>query len=131
LDIEKRNLEAGRGFEKARELVVEDDDATIIGVLEVVRGDVRVDSTGNLATGNHLVLTEGEEGSKLRRNLERAIETIIRSSGLSLFSIGVILAGAKLANKFSEGLDAALNLGNVGNKLSKVGHFYTSNTCFL
>ena len=131
LDVEKRNLEAGRGLEEVGELVVEDDDTTVVRVLEVVRGDIRIDATSNLAAGNHLLVAEGEEGSKLWRNLERAIETVIRSSRLSLLSIGVVLAGAELANELCEGLDAALNLGNVGNQLSKVSHFYTSNTCLL
>ena len=92
------------GLKKIAELIVHNKNATVVGVLETLIGDVLVDRLGHLAARDELVLLEAQERSELVGNLLLAVETVVLSTLLSLLAVGVVLLRLDLANELGEGL---------------------------
>ena len=92
------------GLEKVLELIVHDKNATVVGVLETLIGDVLVDRLGHLTAGNEFRLLETKERTKLVGNLLLAVEAVVLGTLLSLLAVGVVLLRLDLANELGEGL---------------------------
>lgn len=93
------------GLEKVLELIVHNKNATVVGVLETLIGDVLVDRLGHLTAGNELRLLETKERTKLVGNLLLAVEAVVLSTLLSLLAVGVLLLGLNLANELGKRLE--------------------------
>jgi hypothetical protein len=112
LKIQVRNLDILRRLEEVLELLIEDEDTTIVGVLETIVLDVLVHGARHLTTGDELPIGETQESAKLIRNLLLAVEAVILRTIGSLLTRGILLGGPDLANNLGERLDVVADGGD-------------------
>lgn len=112
LKIQVRNLDILRRLEEVLELLIEDEDTTIVGVLETIVLDVLVHGTSHLTTGGELPIGETQESAKLIRNLLLTIEAVILRTIGTLLTSGILLSRPDLANNLGEGLDVVTDGGD-------------------
>jgi hypothetical protein len=112
LKIQVRNLDILRRLEEVLELLIEDEDTTIVGVLETIVLDVLVHGASHLTTGDELPIGETQESAKLIRNLLLTIEAVILRTIGTLLTSGILLSRPDLANNLGEGLDIVTDGGD-------------------
>jgi len=100
-------------LQKIAKLLVEYENASVIGVLEVVRLYVLVDRTSDRATRNKLTLGEVQKDAKLLGNLLLAIEPVVLGAVGRLFTSRIVLLS----------LDLSYNLGERLKFVTERGHF--------
>ena len=114
LEVEVGHLNLRRGVEEIAEGIVEDNLATVLGVLQTLLGDVSVDQLGHFGSGYKIVLGDIEECSQLRAHILLAVETIIVGALLCLLTIGILLGALDLTNDLGEGFDISAKCGDLG-----------------
>src|SRR6056300_1654548 len=112
LEIEVRNLDILGWLEEILELLVEDEHATVVGVLETVVLHVLVHGARHLTTGDELPLGKTKENTKLFGNLLLAVETVVLRTIGRLLTGGILLGGPDLANNLGERLDVVADGGD-------------------
>tara|TARA_B100000768_G_scaffold44485_1_gene43262 strand:+ start:11738 stop:12184 length:447 start_codon:yes stop_codon:yes gene_type:complete len=127
LKVEESYLNVGRGSEKILELLVQDENSTVIGMLKAVLLNVCVNSTSHGTTRNELTVGETEEITELIRNLLLTVETVILSAVRRLLTSGIVKLSLDLTNDLSERLDVRANGGNLS-EASGVSRHYTLHT---
>jgi len=96
-----------RRREEVAELIVEDNLATVLGVLETLVDDVLVHELGDLRAGDELAFGKAEKLAQLRCDFLFAVEPVVLSTLLRLLAIRILLEVLHLADE----LDERLNLG--------------------
>src|SRR6056300_832733 len=104
LEVKVGHLNVGWGVEKSAKGIVEDNLATVIGVLETLVDDVLVDELRHLGTGDELASWKTEELTQLRRHILLTVETVVGGTSLSLLTIGILLSVLHLADELGERL---------------------------
>jgi hypothetical protein len=102
LNVQKSHLDSLWRLEELHELVVEDNHATILGVLEAILRNVRRDALGHVTARDAFAFRKAKKVPELGSNLLRSIEAVIRRSLLRLFTSGVLLVSANLAKKLED-----------------------------
>ena len=103
-----------RRLKELLELVVKDELTTVLGVLQLLLGDVLVDELGDLGARNELTLRKSEELTQLRCDFLLAVETVVGGAGLSLLTSRIILDVLHLADELGESLDIGAESGTCG-----------------
>ena len=104
LKVKESDLNVGRGLEKIAKLLVEDENATVIGVLETVSLNVLVDGLGHGATRDKLTLGKAQESTKLLGDLLFAVETVVLGTLSRLLAVGVVELRLDLSDNLGERL---------------------------
>jgi hypothetical protein len=117
LKVQESNLNIGGGLEKIAKLLIENENASIVGVLESVILDVLVDSTGYKATRNELVGGELKEIAELVGNLLLTVKSVVLGAVCRLLTGGIVKLSLNLTNNLSE----RLNFGTESGNLNKAG----------
>jgi len=104
LEVKESNLNVGRWLEKIAKLLIEDENATVVGVLETVGLDVLVDRLGHSATRDKLTFGKTQESTELLRDLLLTVETVVLSALSRLLAVGVVELSLDLSDNLSERL---------------------------
>jgi hypothetical protein len=107
----RHNNIRGRGEEIAK-LVVKNDLATVLGVLETLVNDVLVNELGNLRARDEIGFWKCQELTQLRCNFLLSVETVVRGTSLSLLTGRIILDTLHFTNELNERLDISTESGN-------------------
>jgi hypothetical protein len=114
LEVKVSHLNVRGRREKIAKLVVEDDLATVVGVLEAVVDDVLVDDLGHLGARDELTCGKSKELAQLRRHILLTVESVVSGASLSLLTIGIFLGVLDLTNELGEVLDIGAEGGKLG-----------------
>tara|TARA_R110002050_G_scaffold42760_6_gene102740 strand:- start:4722 stop:5363 length:642 start_codon:yes stop_codon:yes gene_type:complete len=132
LKVEESYLNVGGGSEKILELLIQDENSAVVGVLKTVLLNVSVNSTSYGTARNELAVGETEEIAELIRNLLLAVETVVLSAVGRLFTGGIVKLSLDLTNDLSERLDVRAKSGNLSEaritSASGVSRHYTLHT---
>jgi len=104
LQVKVSNHNIRGGCEEVAKLLVEDDLATVLGVLETLLDDVLVHELGHLRAGDEFISGKPEKLPQLRRHILLTVEAVVGGARLSLLTIWILLCVLDLADKFGEGL---------------------------
>jgi len=126
LEVEVRHDDALLGGKESLQLLVQDDLAPVLGVLEAVGRDVGIDKLRHLGTRDEFSLGNAEERAKFGRNLLLSVEPIVGGPGLSLFAVGIILGVLDLSDKLGEVLDVGAERGDFGGDSLEGGHYIST-----
>tara|TARA_B110001450_G_scaffold242137_1_gene252185 strand:- start:5223 stop:5573 length:351 start_codon:yes stop_codon:yes gene_type:complete len=113
LEVQESNLNISRGLEKIAKLLIENKNASIVGVLESIILDVLVDSTSYEATRNELVGGEVEEIAELVGNLLLTVKSVVLGAVCRLLTSGIVKLSLNLTNNLSERLNFGAESGNL------------------
>lgn len=113
LEVKESNLNVGRGLEKIAKLLVEDENATVVGVLETVGLDVLVDRLGHGATRDKLTFGKTQESTELLGDLLLTVETVVLSALSRLLAVGVVELSLDLSDNLSERLKFITESGDL------------------
>ena len=114
LEVKVSHLDVRGRREEVAELVVEDNLAAVVGVLETLIGDVLVNELGHLGARDEFVSWKSEKLAQLRRHILLAVEAVVGSASLSLLTIWVFLGVLHLADELGEVLDVVAERGDFG-----------------
>ena len=92
LEVKVSDGDVGRRLKELLELVVKDELATVVGMLETVVNDVLVDDLGNLGARNEFTFGKSDELTQLRCNFLFTVEAVVLSTLLRLLTIRIILS---------------------------------------
>ena len=92
LNIQKGNLLTIGGVEKSLELgvILNHNDTAVLLMLEVVFTDIRINTTGDIRSGDHLVIRNLQEITQSLSNILGAVKPVVLGTGLGLRTIGII-----------------------------------------
>ena len=113
LKVQERYLGISRGVQEIAELLVEYEDASVVGMLEIVRLYVLVNGTSDGAARYKLTLGEVQKDAKLLGNLLLAVEPVVLGAVGRLFTSRIVLLS----------LDLSYNLGERLKFVTERGHF--------
>jgi hypothetical protein len=113
LQVQERDLYVSGGFQQIAELLVEDEDAPVVGVLEIVRLYVLVDGASDGATRDELAFREIQEYAKFLGDLLFSVEAVVFSAVSRLLAGRIVLLS----------LDLSYNLGQRLKFVTERGHF--------
>ena len=113
LQVQERDLYVSGGFQQIAELLVEDEDAPVVGVLEIVRLYVLVDGASDGATRDELAFGEIQEYAKFLGDLLFSVEAVVFSAVSRLLAGRIVLLS----------LDLSYNLGQRLKFVTERGHF--------
>tara|TARA_R110002050_G_C8946315_1_gene513012 strand:- start:2207 stop:2557 length:351 start_codon:yes stop_codon:yes gene_type:complete len=113
LEVQESNLNISGGLEKIAKLLIENKNASIVGVLESIILDVLVDSTSYEATRNELVGGEVEEIAELVGNLLLTVKSVVLGAVCRLLTGGIVKLSLNLTNNLSERLNFGAESGNL------------------
>jgi hypothetical protein len=122
--------DVGRRLKELLELVVKDELATVIRMLEAVVNNILVDELSDLGARNELTRRKPEELTQLRCNFLLAVKTVVCGTSLGLLTIGILLGVLHLADKLSESLDIGAESSNLGLNSFKRHYIYYSLVIF-
>jgi hypothetical protein len=105
LEVEIRHLDVSGGFEKSAKLIVQDELATVLRMLETVVRDVLINELGHLGARDELTFRKSDEFAQLRADFLLTVEAVVFSPLLSLLTIRILLGVLDLTNKLGQGLD--------------------------
>jgi hypothetical protein len=129
LQIQERNLNVGGRLEKISELLIENQNATVVGVLETLVLDVLVDRLGYGATRNGGTLGKLEKSAKLIGDLLLTVKTVVLSAVSRLFTVRVVLLCLDLTDNLTQRLDVRAESGKFG--LNSFKRHYILGTFFI
>lgn len=104
LKVKESDLNVGGGLKKVAKLLVEDENATVVGVLETVSLNVLVDGLGHGATRDKLTLGKTQESTELLGDLLFAVETVVLGTLSRLLAVGVVELRLDLSDNLGERL---------------------------
>lgn len=104
LKVKESDLNVGRGLKKVAKLLVEDENATVVGMLETVSLNVLVDGLGHGATRDKLTLGKIQESTELLGDLLFAVETVVLGTLSRLLTVGVVELRLDLSDNLGERL---------------------------
>ena len=102
LEVKESNLNVGGGLEKIAKLLVEDENATVVGVLETVGLDVLVDRLGHSATRDKLTFGKTQESTELLGDFLLTVETVVLSALSRLLAVGVVELSLDLSDNLRD-----------------------------
>ena len=114
LEVKVRHDNIRRGCEEIAKLIVEDNLATVLGMLETLVDDVLVHELGDLRAGDELAFGKAEELAQLRCDFLFAVEAVVLSALLSLLPIGVLLDALNLTDELNKRLDIRTESSDFG-----------------
>jgi hypothetical protein len=114
LEVKVRHDNIRRGCEEVTKLIVEDNLATVLGVLETLVDDVLVHELGHLRARDELTFGKAEKLAQLRCNFLLAVETVVLGALLSLLAIRILLEVLDLTDELDERLDLRAESSNFG-----------------
>jgi hypothetical protein len=113
LEVKESNLNVGRWLEKVAKLLIEDENATVIGVLETVGLDVLVDRLGHSATRHKLTFGKTQESTEILGDLLFTVEPVVLGTLSGLLAVGVVEFSLDLSDNFSERLKFITESGDL------------------
>jgi hypothetical protein len=113
LKIQESNLNVGGRFKQIAEFLIENENATVVWVLETVSLYVFVDRTSYGTTGNELTFRQTEECTKLLGNLLFAIEPVVLSPLGRFLSVRIVELSLDLSYKLGQRLKFATKRSNL------------------
>jgi len=122
LQVQVGDLYVGGGCEKIPESVVEDDLATVFGVLETLLQNILVNKLGHLGARNELSIGKGKERAQLRRDFLLPVKPVVFSTLLRLFTVRILLSGLDLTDEFRKRLNLGAESGDIRLNVFK-GHY--------
>tara|TARA_B000000441_G_scaffold9657_1_gene5877 strand:- start:321 stop:773 length:453 start_codon:yes stop_codon:yes gene_type:complete len=125
LEVKESNLNVGGRLEKIAKLLVEDENATVVGVLETVGLDVLVDRLGHSATRDKLTLGKTQESTELLGDLLLTVETVVLSALSRLLAVGVVELSLDLSDNLSERLKFITKSGNLNEAFVTVARSFS------
>jgi len=114
LEVKVRHDNIRRGCEEIAKLIVEDNLATVLGMLETLVDDVLVHELGDLRARDELAFGKAEELAQLRCDFLFAVEAVVLSALLSLLPIGVLLDALNLTDELNKRLDIRTESSDFG-----------------
>jgi len=114
LEVKVRHDDIRGRCEKGTKLIVEDNLATVLGMLKTVVDDVLVHELGDLGAGDELAFGKAEKLAQLRCDFLFAVEAVVLGALLSLFTIGILLEVLNLADELHERLDFGAESSDFG-----------------
>ena len=100
--------------EEFTKLVVEDNLATVFGMLETLVSDILVDELGHLRAGDELIIRKSEKLLQLRCNFLLTIESVVLSTLLGLLTVRILLSVLNLTNELGQVLHVVTKGGDFG-----------------
>lgn len=113
LEVKEGDLNVGGRLEKVAKLLVEDEDATVVGMLEAVSLNVLVDRLGHSATRDKLTLGKAQESAKILGDLLLAVETVVLGALSGLLAVGIVELSLDLSDNLSERLKFVTESGDL------------------
>lgn len=113
LEVKESDLNVGGGLEKVAKLLVEDENAAVVGVLETVSLNVLVDRLGHGATRDKLTLGKTQESTKLLGDLLLAVKSVVLRALSGLLAVGVVELRLDLSDNLSERLKFITESGDL------------------
>lgn len=113
LEVKESDLNVGGGLEKVAKLLVEDENATVVGVLETVSLNVLVDRLGHGATRDKLTLGKTQESTELLGDLLLTVETVVLGTLSRLLTVGVVELSLDLSDNLGERLKFITESGDL------------------
>tara|TARA_B110000114_G_scaffold64557_1_gene68685 strand:+ start:37 stop:465 length:429 start_codon:yes stop_codon:yes gene_type:complete len=114
LQVQERDLYVSGGFQQIAELLVEDEDAPVVGVLEIVRLYVLVDGASDGATRDELAFREIQEYAKFLGDLLFSVEAVVFSAVSRLLAGRIVLLSLDLSYNLSQRLKFITERGHFG-----------------
>jgi hypothetical protein len=114
LQVQERDLYVSGGFQQIAELLVEDEDAPVVGVLEIVRLYVLVDGASDGATRDELAFREIQEYAKFLGDLLFSVEAVVFSAVSRLLAGRIVLLSLDLSYNLSQRLKFIPERGHFG-----------------
>jgi hypothetical protein len=114
LQVQERDLYVSGGFQQIAELLVEDEDAPVVGVLEIVRLYVLVDGASDGATRDELAFREIQEYAKFLGDLLFSVEAVVFSAVSRLLAGRIVLLSLDLSYNLSQRLKFVTERGHFG-----------------
>tara|TARA_B100001142_G_scaffold215055_1_gene213190 strand:+ start:3745 stop:4212 length:468 start_codon:yes stop_codon:yes gene_type:complete len=113
LKVEESDLNVGGGLEKITKLLVEDENATVVGVLKTVGLNVLVDRLSYSAARDELTLGKTQESTELLGDLLLAVKTVVLGALSRLLAVGIVELSLNLSDDFGERLKFITESGNL------------------
>jgi len=98
LEVKVRHDNIRRGCEEVTKLIVEDNLATVLGVLETLVDDVLVHELGHLRARDELTFGKAEKLAQLRCNFLLAVKTAVSAALLKLLLSWILLSAFALTD---------------------------------
>tara|TARA_Y100000385_G_scaffold2169_1_gene2309 strand:+ start:1505 stop:2038 length:534 start_codon:yes stop_codon:yes gene_type:complete len=114
LEVKVSNNNVSGRREELTELIVENNLAAVLGMLETLLSDVLVNELGDFGTGDEISFGKSEKLAQLRCDFLLSVEAVVLSARLSLLTIGIFLGVLDLAYELSEVLYIVAEGGNFG-----------------
>ena len=114
LQVQERDLYVSGGFQQIAELLVEDEDAPVVGMLEIVSLYVLVDGAGDGATRDELAFREIQEYAKFLGDLLVSVEAVVFSAVSRLLAGRIVLLSLDLSYNLSQRLKFIPERGHFG-----------------
>ena len=114
LQVQERDLYVSGGFQQIAELLVEDEDAPVVGMLEIVSLYVLVDGAGDGATRDELAFREIQKEAELLGDLLFPVEAVVLSAVGRLLASRIVLLGLDLSYNLSQRLKFITECGHFG-----------------
>ena len=102
LEVKVGYLNVRGRSEEIAELVVEDNLATVLGVLKTLLGDVLVDELGNLRARDELAFGKSKKFAQLRCHILLTVESVVLGALLRLLAVGILLGVLNLADELGD-----------------------------
>tara|TARA_B100002019_G_scaffold44666_2_gene37500 strand:+ start:457 stop:1005 length:549 start_codon:yes stop_codon:yes gene_type:complete len=132
LKVKESDLDVGGGLKKILELLVEDENAAVVGMLETVSLYVFVDRLGYGATRNELTLGKTQELTEILGDLLLAVKTVVLSALGRLLAGRIVELSLDLTNDLGERLDVRAKSGDLSEaritSASRISRHYTLHT---
>ena len=113
LEVKESNLNVGGGLKKIAKLLVENENTTVIGMLETVGLHVLVNRLGYSAARDELTLRKSQESTELLGNLLLTVETVVLSTLGGLLSVRIVELSLDLSDNLGERLKFITESGNL------------------
>tara|TARA_B100000768_G_scaffold72031_1_gene69066 strand:+ start:733 stop:1260 length:528 start_codon:yes stop_codon:yes gene_type:complete len=124
LKVEESNLNVDRGLKKIAKLLVENENSTVIGMLETVGLNVLVNRLGYSAARDELTLGKTQESTELLGNLLLTVKTVVLCALGGLLSVGIVELSLDLSDNLGERLKFITESGNLGKAFVTVGRSF-------
>lgn len=113
LKVEESNLNVGGRLEKITKLLIEDENAAVVGVLKTVGLDVLVDRLSYSAARDKLTLGKTQESAELLGNLLLTVKTVVLGALSRLLTVRVVELSLNLSDDFGERLKFITESGDL------------------